>query len=221
MKNHKCVRKKKCDVKEEKKSERVRWILRIVGTYHLCVMMVMAVQLRLWLVKIPAICSRASGKTKQGKERDRKKERARALAQKKVNMVCVCVNRFIQNAKKAIHASQTETQHKCSSQKSKKKKHSAKKGKKKCASRKDLKKERKLLAMIEPTHRMFTITCALQSERNTHSFSCSFVSILVSTARLFLLLLLLLLLLLKLSPAIFFSRNNFIAFGDSSAIYHQ
>lgn len=39
----------------------------------------------------------------------------------------------------------------------------------KCAST-NLKKERKLLAMIEPTHRMFTITCALR-RANTHSFS--------------------------------------------------
>lgn len=29
---------------DDKKKERVRWILRIVGTHHLCVMMVMAVQ---------------------------------------------------------------------------------------------------------------------------------------------------------------------------------
>lgn len=39
MKNHKCVQRDgKSD--DDKKKERVRWILRIVGTHHLCVMMV-------------------------------------------------------------------------------------------------------------------------------------------------------------------------------------
>lgn len=93
--------------------------------------------------------------------------------------------------------------------------------------KRDLNKELKLLAMIEPTHRMFTITCALQRPRE-HLLLCSFVSILVFDCSVF-------------GCFVFFSflsylscardvcmryfffstRNNFIAFGDSSAIYHQ
>lgn len=131
-------------------------------------------------------------------------ERGRYAQERWVSAVlsasCVCVYvrivLFEMQKKRYMHCI-LKDKHKCSSQKSKwirqKKTHGREEierriKKKICASRKDLKKEQKLLAMIEPTHRMFTITCALRRESETHIHSvvlCSFVSILVSTARLF------------------------------------
>lgn len=165
MNNRKCVQRdgKKVMRREHKKNkkkkrEHVRWILQIVGTSLACdVMMVMA-----WRCQLSTQAHMKQVKDDENAHAHHPQwenciVRARARAH---TLNTICVNRFIRCKKIHMH---TATECNSSSRKSQETEHANRE-------KRSLKKELKLLAMIKPTHRMFTITCALRRENTFIQF---------------------------------------------------